>query len=238
MAETPTSSVGEVAEHATLTELSVVVVAEQNNPSILNPDFLRHNNIVAEDLAVQEAATISTSVYSRVAFINNISVTAEPNRVTFARSGQLLTNKDASEIPDIAVRFLKALPHVPYYGVGINPRGFVPLASSYPDGIAAALRGSGNWLPHQDVRPEVTLTTFYRYVGRMIHITTSDSGPGSADPSKPRSLLFQANFHYDITESLQQGRLDKMASILSDWESVLDEFQELTAKFTSEIAPN
>ena len=38
-----------------LVEVSVVLVTNQNDPSILNPDFLRHNKIVDAGLQVRDA---------------------------------------------------------------------------------------------------------------------------------------------------------------------------------------
>ena len=70
-----------------LFEFSVVIVAEVNNPSILNTDFLRHNGIVSERWGISaERPPITTPVLSEVTFDGGLVIRADPNRVTFQQS--------------------------------------------------------------------------------------------------------------------------------------------------------
>ena len=45
-----------------LVELSVVLVAGQNDPSIINPDFLRYNGIVDNQTGVANPARLHTGI--------------------------------------------------------------------------------------------------------------------------------------------------------------------------------
>ena len=219
-----------------LAELSVVLVAEQNNPSILNPDFLARNGIVAQDLGVHEGATICTPMFSRVAFVNDVTVTAEPSRIVFSQTGRPLAQEDASQIPDIASRFLEILPHVPYRAIGINPRGIVPLAGDDTSTVANALEHGGRWTTYEDILPEITLTALYRYDSRTIQMSVSAHESTQDDGSKSKQLQFQANFHHDIGEGVRQGQIDTILSALSSWKAEMDVFRELVTKFASQIA--
>ena len=58
-----------------LIELSVVLVADSNNPSILNPDFLHYNKIVDKGHGVLDSP-ISTPGFSQVAYENGVTVTS------------------------------------------------------------------------------------------------------------------------------------------------------------------
>ena len=53
-----------------LHEIAVVIVGKTHNPSILNPDFLRHNKIVPEDMkpASGPVDVVSTPVGSRIVY--------------------------------------------------------------------------------------------------------------------------------------------------------------------------
>ncbi len=236
MSEREQSPAGGPSTGIVLTELSVVIAAEQNNPSILNPDFLTRNKIVAQNLGVQEGSTISTPMFSRVAFVNDVSVTAEPSRIIFAQTGQPLEDEDASQIPDMAVRFLKTLPHVPYRAIGINPKGIVPLAGSNSGTVANALKDSGVWTTYKGILPEMTLTGLYRCPSRTIQMNVSSHESGQNDDAASNHLQFQANFHHDIGEGVRQGQIEKILSVLTDWKADLDAFRELVTKFVSQIA--
>lgn len=121
-----------------LTSFSVVVVAQNHNPTLLNPDFLEINGIVEEKRKVVEALT--TPPVSIVRYEDGLSITFElqklqilqPTPVTFA---------DDWEAPKIAVNFVKALPHVLYKAVGLNWIGV--LTHSDPS----------NWLKERFVNP-------------------------------------------------------------------------------------
>ena len=63
---------------------SVVVVAQSNNPTILNPDFLRHNGIVSSSRALHsDRLPFVTPVVSEVSFDDDLVVRADPQRMTF-----------------------------------------------------------------------------------------------------------------------------------------------------------
>ena len=235
MPDSDQASNGEPYAGITLRELSVVIAADQNNPSILNPDFLRHNEIVPADLVVRQSACLSSPMYSRVEFEGNLTVTAEPNRVIFAQTGQPLDEDTASRIPQMATCFVKALPHVTYRAIGINPKGvFVPESESSVD-ILNVLKERGRWTPYYDVPPEITLGALYRYQGKMIHLNISADNSEQHSGTASGGIQFQINFHHDVDEQVQRGRIDQMVSVLSDWKSNLGEFHTLVSKFASEI---
>lgn len=109
-----------------LHDVSVVVTAEFHNPSILNPDFLRIRGIVPQDWIVAE--TLTTPPVSVVKYGNGIAWTVEQSRLTVTeRCGP--TFGDHYKSHDLVNAYLRALPHVPYRGLGLNCR----LSVSRPD---------------------------------------------------------------------------------------------------------
>lgn len=107
-----------------LVEVSVVLVANQNDPSILNPDFLRYNGIVDKALKRAQPA-MSTPMISQVVFEGDIAVRAEPNRFVFEQKGQPL-GEDACVVPELAGRFVQTVSHLPCSAIGINAKRFRP----------------------------------------------------------------------------------------------------------------
>ena len=64
----------------TLRSLSVVILGEYHNPSIINPDFVVSNNIIPKSWKIVE--TITTPGLSVLRYANGIQVIVDPSRLT------------------------------------------------------------------------------------------------------------------------------------------------------------
>lgn len=64
-------------------EFSIVVVAENHNPSLLNRDFLWNNDIVPEewDWEVLDEQSFSTVQASSVRYDSDVSITVHQNKL-------------------------------------------------------------------------------------------------------------------------------------------------------------
>ncbi len=103
----------------TLHSLSVVILAEQHNPSIINPDFVKYNKIIPEKWQITQ--TITTPGLSVLKYDNNVQLVVEPNSLNISQDQNESFQKDAnSEIYKIATQYVKALPHIPYSRLGLN----------------------------------------------------------------------------------------------------------------------
>ena len=213
-----------------LVELSVVLVADSNNPSIVNPDFLKYNGIVDAGYEVQEFP-ISTPAFSQVAYKNGVTVTSDPARVLIQQTRELTKANVVS--PEIAKRYLQCVPHVPYRAIGINPKGFRRILGQGPNVIANMLRDKGSWMSLQDVNPDVQLKAIYRYHGRVISLDVIGTQRTENDQKVP-GVMFQANVHRDLAETNVPSRIQSLQSVLDSWESDLEDFRNLTSKFYEE----
>ncbi len=108
-------------------EFSVVVVGQDCNPTILNPDFLERRNIVPADWGWKLAGPpITTPPFATVTFDAGVTVKVETNR--FQVSDQKTAGDVArSKIREIAQSYIGELPHVRYTAVGINFRSLVEM---------------------------------------------------------------------------------------------------------------
>lgn len=224
------SSVPQREKDLELIELSVVLVADSNNPSIINPDFLKHNRIVDAGYEVQDFP-ISTPAFSQVAYKNGITVTSDPARVLFQQTRELAKANVVS--PGIAKRYLQCVPHVPYRAIGINPKGFRRILGQEPNVIANMLRDKGSWMSFHDVNPSVQLKAIYRYDGRVISLDVMGTQRTENDQKVP-GVMFQANVHRDLAETNVPSRIGFLQSVLDSWESDLEDFRNLTGKFYEE----
>jgi len=109
-------------------DTSIVLLAEDHNPSILNADFLRINEIVPDEWNLQVGENLLTSpAASQVEFIDSVSIQVDDKRVRITDShidGKPL----GSRVPQIALRYARTLQHVKYTAMGTNFRFIMPNA--------------------------------------------------------------------------------------------------------------
>ncbi|MDE0333389.1 MAG: hypothetical protein OXI64_00400 [Defluviicoccus sp.] len=212
-----------------LVEVSVVLVANQNDPSILNPDFLRYNGIVDEALKLAQPP-MSTPMISQVIFEGDIAVSAEPHRFVFKQKGDPLS-EDACVVPEFAERFVQTVSHIPYTAIGINAKSFRPPNDDSPYGVADTLLDGGKWMSFRDVRPDIHLRAVYGYEGRRITLDVGGVGVVRDDGASGHGLLFEANIHRDIAQRDQARRIERASAILNAWREDISDFNDLVAKF-------
>ena len=207
---------------------SVVLVTNQNDPSIFNPDFLRQNNIVDASLQVAEPP-LSTPVFSQATFVGGLTVKADPDRIIFEQTGGFSDDTDIP-CPAMAKRFVELFPKSQYRAVGINPKG-VRILPNKPrvHKLSNALQDKGAWLSFENIKPDILLKAVYRYTKRTI-ILDVDEARGD-DKSTVTGLRFQANIHRDLLASDGTRRIQELSSILSSWKEDLSDFMTLAGKF-------
>ena len=203
-----------------LIELSVVLVANSNNPSIINPDFLRINKIVNDGYEVKDPA-ITSPAFSQVAYTNGITISSAPDRIIFTQSDE----HDIGEVepPEIAKRYVECIPHAPYSAVGINPKIYRLLQEPKP--VLDMLQDKGSWLEFKDVMPDVQLKTIYKYDKRVITIDVQ---------STDALTMYQANIHRELTVVDAEHRIEYLKSLLISWEKDLEDFYRLSSRIHQE----
>ena len=211
-----------------LMEVSVVLVINGNNPSMLNPDFLRHNGIVDVDLQLA-AQPVSTPLLSQVVFEGGIGVIADPERFVFSHHGEMLTT-DTCKSPTIAKRFLEKNKNMQCSAVGINPKSIKRLDGSTEANMTNMLIGNGEWISFKGIRPEIRLKATYEYEKRKISIDVFKSMHKDENGLESYDVVFQANIHRDIFAGSAEERTKHVISILSKWNNDVSDFNSLVEK--------
>ena len=207
-----------------LVEFSVVVVAQSNNPTILNPDFLKHNGIVnaRRDLH-REQPPLITPMFSQVVFEDGLVVRADPATIAFHQAADVLTRGDIDG-PVVAKGYLKTVPHVRYTALGLNPKVVIrnpPFAR-----LSKMLRTEGSWMTFGQSTPGFEIKATYQLPGRRLALTLQEVRTKQGDDV----LLCTANIHREIEEGNQQMRVSSILSMLDFWEKDLDEFNTLVCQ--------
>lgn len=196
-----------------LVGFSVVVVAQSNNPTILNADFLQYNGIVGSSRALH-GDPVTTPVFSQVSFDEDLVVQAFPERIVFTQAASGMAPEDI-DCPAIAKGYLKTVPHVPYTALGLNPRAVIlnPPFSR----LSKVLHAEGNWMAFGGVGPRFELKAAYQMTDRRLTLTLQEA-------EDDNTLVCEANIHRDVAEANQQMRVNAILSMLDCWKDDLDQF--------------
>ena len=209
-----------MAHPLTLHEMVVVVVGQNHNPSILNPDFLWRNHIVPEEVKLaDDEPAFSSPMVSQCTFKNGLRIVSEPNRITFAEKNPAESNGLGC---DAARTYLRVVPLVNYTATGINFFGSFPTLSS-----KSALRDmirTGEWGRFEDVLPSAEIQLTYPLAGRIVNLTIADEK--SDDSQSEQKINVSGNFHRDIRANSGESHQVAIAMV-SDWENDLECFERL-----------
>lgn len=184
-----------------LTNVSIVVVAEHHNPTILNPDFLKAAEIVPPDWEVAPDP-ITTPAMSLVRFTNGIVITVDQSRLHVGDNNRQEGPGD-SPVAAIARKYVQKLPHVRFKSVGINFQGMIR-RSKPRDFLLQRFMTKTKWTSKADpVRKCAIKLEYDGKPGRAtIELEASQVKPREQEskpkPDKYDVLLVRSNFHRDI----------------------------------------
>ena len=210
-------------DHFTIQELSIVIVAKNHNPTILNPDFLKYNKIVPLDWELS-SNPICIEPIAQVSFKNGITIRAEFEKLIFSEDLKDKT-KNEIKIPKIAHQYVETLPHVYYKAVGINPLGYIPISNEYDttDFIIKNLITSGPWQRFENTAAKVSVKFIYTLEGLKCYL---DIEEGLVEEKIP-VILFRANFHHDIDGSTKEDKPQHLYLTIDNWEKDLEIFRKI-----------
>ena len=197
-------------------ELSLVILANDHNPTILNPDFLKLNKIVKDEWEWNVIGqSITTPAFSTVSYDSGSVITVEPIKFQITdRSGQDI---EKSHICELAADYVETLPHVEYNALGVN---FTMLA--IVDNATAFLTErflkDGDWNKGNDTMQSVGLKFTYELENVSIAFSIER---GAQDAIEKPFIASGANFHrnLDINNMPTSKQIKNILDdITSDWE--------------------
>lgn len=182
-----------------LLQFSIVIIASDHNPTILNPDFLRVQCIVPEDWGWELASpTIVTPPFATVQYASGVSISVESNKLQIADTKT--TEPIESKIVEIARQYATVVPHVRYTAVGINYRFAIEIedAETY---LKSHFLKDGPWDSEDNPINSVGLNFVYpvdsgRLVLSIESGIVSDTAHGEAQQKSV--IIANANFHRDL----------------------------------------
>jgi len=207
-----------------LAEFSIVVLARNHNPTILNPDFLKYNGIVPDDWELGDEPLCS-GMASRVVYSNGVVIVTQPDKIIFTHTFGL-EHPDSVGLSEIVSEYVKNVPHVGYTALGVNPKGFVELGEEC-DGFVDGLVSDGPWKSYSDERPKYSVKFTYPLDGWVANLTVDVGKIQRSESETIRVVRFDANFHHQIQEKKPKERLSELQLFIGNWESVLEQYIDI-----------
>ncbi|MEW6492329.1 MAG: hypothetical protein AB1589_07430 [Cyanobacteriota bacterium] len=204
---------------------SIVLVAVNQNPSILNPDFLKYNHIVPVEWELG-MPPISIPPLSQVAYKNGFNIIAQEDRITFLQSD----NKLLAEVSEVSFKYVDTLGYLNYQAIGINFSGYVIFdkAEKSYDFILEKLIAPGAWKSFQGSSPSVAIQFVYPLSDANLNVTVQAGNmEDSSNNIVTRVLLFSANFHRDLVNIVDEERILEAKRIIQSWETDFNTFHSL-----------
>ena len=206
------------------TGLAVLLRPSNIEPSSLNPDFLRYNQIADAEWTV-ETPVIVGSGFSRVRYDNGVSVSASQEQVTFTQVKRPLELEDVV-CPSMALRFLSLLPsRAEYNSVGIDPRARIQLPAESEGQRHSVLSDFSQNFVFEDVPPRVQARLSYNLDGRLITVYVAESSDELPD------LRFNAHIHRDVLRQDQTAQLEFVRTTIESWNQDIEAFNRLITQF-------
>ena len=182
-----------------LLNTSVVVTAQDHNPTILHPTFLTSVGIVPEDWQLVEPP-ICTPAMSTVRYANRISFIVTMDRFQLKDDAASVEFR-ASRVPELASNYIEKLPHVRYTGVGVNVQGFVEHSDAEALLVKRFLK-TGAWNTGSLKPQALGLRFAYQVVEGTLRLSC-DAGVVRRieEKAERKGIILDANYHREITES-------------------------------------
>lgn len=173
---------------------SVVIIAEDHNPSILHPFFLSDQSIVPKEWAYAPDL-ICSPPFSIVRYTNGITFTVENKKFQVMKSPPTPRLKD-SEVPECASKYINVLPHVRYTAVGMNFGAILenPDPSTF---LVQQFLNKGPWNSGEQLVKGLSLVLVYSADGGILNLSCSPVNTLSdSSHTTVTGIIVNANYHF------------------------------------------
>lgn len=208
-------------------ELAIVLVSSRFDPAHINPDFLRHNEIVDTTWRVNPPVVIETG-FSLVEYDNGLALTATNDYLRVSQTAQRLENGDIV-IPDVVSRYLTVAPWpVEYQHIHTDLIGGISVDGNGLETRFSPLHDLSQRVQFGEVSPIIHVRAAYRFPDKSITMYVSEVREENAITG----LRFSAHIHRDIDSDVSAEERDEFINAtLEKWHDDTRDFDKLARQF-------
>jgi len=209
----------------TVAAVSVVLVAESQNPAIINPDFMKNNSIVPPEWEVQPPAILLPPL-AQILYQSRVSATVDQNRCTFEQAiGGAF--KDKYHVHECAVNYAKKLEYN-YISLGLNWQLIIDQIN--PDEwLKNRFLRSGKWL--NSLKPTAIAFSISGKDSATCNFTLR-TGQEVPPDLVGAPIFLSCNIHFEL-ENLP-NKAKRITNILKNWKNHQDFLTTALKKYFKE----
>jgi hypothetical protein len=210
----------------TLGEIDLVVVAENHNPSVLNPDFLLRTGIVDPAWKWELAGSpLSTPQFSQVTFKSGTSIQAFLERLIFRDRNRESIAADP-KFATIAAKYVETLPHVSYTAIGVNPKVHVITASDEEAErfLIDRLIANGPWRDFSGGPTDASVNLSFHMPDCQFTVSIATGRMRTRDKNQSPCLVFAGNFHRDLKGESHAAKHQHLLASIAKWREDAETF--------------
>ncbi|WP_424945857.1 hypothetical protein [Candidatus Spongiihabitans sp.] len=179
--------------------VSVVIVAQSHNPSIVNPDFLKNNGIVARDLEPTGPLLI-TPVVAQIEY-GDIAWMVMPERCTIHERVNAKF-QESYRVYQCAQKYIEVLKHIPYTALGLNWLIHITLNADSHEWVKS------KFLKDSEAQKEIVGAEF------TLKLQPDDLSICSLSTKIPdrSSVIVDCNFHFELKNP--KSKINELKEIL------------------------
>ena len=223
-----------------LTGLSVYLFNPETSPTLINPDFLRFNEIVEPSWRVVRPVIIEPD-YCRIRYDNGLSITTFDDHIVITQQVVAVEQQEstltvapltASNVlcVGIATRYLHSVnPDSPYGILSIDPEGWMEVPEVDLPSLSSPLREFATQIPFRGETPVVQARARYTLQDKRIVMYVSEPPPQDSDDTF--RLRFSGEFIRDINGETVQEQVPTITNLLDNWEQDIRDFDDLAQQF-------
>lgn len=204
-----------------ITRLGIVILARNHNPSLLNPDFLKINEIVGSDWEVT-SPSFTTETLSQVIYKNGVRIIVQPDQIAFDQLIKDGYSEDKVLLQNVILKYLDVLPHVNYQSIGINPLGHIifDTQEDLDNYFSNYLLRPGDWKNFSGKQPSLSGKFTYTFEDHEINILMEAvyiTEKGN-DDDQQLGILFKGNVNRDFELDMKpENKLKLLRERVSLW---------------------
>ncbi|MGB7416281.1 MAG: hypothetical protein WA902_18910 [Thermosynechococcaceae cyanobacterium] len=213
-------------------ELAFVVAVRQQDPTLINPEFLHYSGIIPEawELAQQP---VRSAQAAQIRFKNGVAVMAYPQRTVFIEPFR----QDSEEqlVPGIVQRYTEILRNLELQAFGFNLQGFVPFnqsADAARNYLNEKLLANGPWQHIIGTAPvQAQLNFSYQFDRNRLSLSVQEAALQLPEQQRVPIVMFAGNFENDLRSISAPERLGHLHQLLQSWPQDLAAYQSVVDQF-------
>lgn len=210
-------------------ELAFCIVANNLNPTLLTPEFLKQSGIVPTDWKLAQPLLINSQA-AKVTFTNDIVISTRFDTITFSETLET-KNTEEAKTPGIVRKYVETLHELDYQTIDINPSSFFTFEEEgekrFRHYIVTTLLTSGAWQEASREPLTASLNLTYILEQGQFNLKIDDVRLRQSDNSPQPAVLFSGNFSYKIAGETTSERLQNLYQLIERWRKDLETYRDI-----------